>query len=187
MSQQLRVLLFGLSLMTITAVARADPTFPCGVEEVLSARLSPTDEIVDARIVFITFAGITDDLPWWADSLEAQLPRFIETMSRGRQRMNLEIVRVPDDPTKAWFYPLLDSTGLGGSVYHGVNSIMVQIIADSIADVWDGVEFVFMLHYMPTLGCTNDSTLLKCTDTASPKTSADSHMKSSPAIGYCGA
>jgi hypothetical protein len=93
-----------LVMSCLAGLVRADSQYVCDVEAVaFPPMVSPADSLVEARLVFISFPGITDALPAWAESLEAQLPRYIETMSRGAQRMNLQILRRPvDQPRRGW-------------------------------------------------------------------------------------
>lgn len=109
--------------------------------------ITPTDSVIDARIVFLSFPGNdTPTIPTWADSIPPELDAFIQTMSRGRQRFaNFEVIRRPAYPESAWLAlkPAREYAKAGGGSYGAVNTFIMKAIADSIPNVWKDVEFVF--------------------------------------------
>ena len=133
-----------------------------------SVTLSPSDTLVEARIVFVTFPDSPDStMPAWADSMADELSRFLAGVSRGHHRVHVQVVRRDDNPNAKWRAPLPSITYAtpGGPQWWNANEDVLRAIALERPGVWDGVEHVWAIHDQCAFACTSPDSPGDCEDT----------------------
>lgn len=112
------------------------------------ARRLAAEQVVEARIVFVSFPNEFQQIPVWSEALRAELTDYIAAMSRGQHQFNLSVLARPDAPGTAWLttHPpsYYQPPDLG---YAAVNVEVMTRIDSLLPNVWNGVEQVFMIHY----------------------------------------
>lgn len=141
-----------LALLCASAHAEEEFGFVCGGWDGEGSATSYQDSLVVTRIVFIGFPDEPNrqDLPSWADTLKGEFSSFIESMSHGKQTLQLSIVKRLDDSTKVW---VADSSAAEYNYdWHGLNREILKRIHDVCLaatgdSIWKGVEQVCIYHY----------------------------------------
>lgn len=131
-------------------------------------QLAPSDSVLEARLVFVTFPDSPDSLlPAWADSLANELEGFFADMSQGRFRVHAVLVRRTDAPELMWRAPraAADYAGPRGLRWMTANREVLTAIGEAQPGVWDGVGHVWVLHDQCVFACTDVSSPDACEDT----------------------
>ncbi len=133
-----------------------------------SLRLAPSDSVLEARLVFVTFPDSPDSLvPAWADSLANELEGFFADMSLGRFRVHAVVLRRTDAPQLMWRAPRPATAYAGpqGLRWITANREVLTAISEAQPGAWDGVGHVWVLHDQCVFACTDDSSPDACEDT----------------------
>ena len=101
-------------------------------------------------LIFVSFPDYAQqDFPSWIDTLQVEFDEFIQSMSRGRQRLNFRVLDDPQNPGEAWIANSNYSSY--ANQYPKLNREILFRVKNADDDAFAGLDALMIYHYRCTM------------------------------------